>query len=132
VDTGPDPEQDFEETGPETEHVPEQVLEETKPEAKGKMLMVHEPVKDIIDDKPEKNPRYEMRPRKSKLSIDLNRGSGPEARNSLAATGPGGVKSGRLSSAGGSSFASVASRSGASSSFIASKLFLFSRVASTE
>jgi hypothetical protein len=37
------------------------------------MLMVHEPVKDIIEDKPEKNPRYEMRPRKTKLSIDLNR-----------------------------------------------------------
>jgi hypothetical protein len=59
-------------------------------------------------------------------------GTGPEARNSLAATGPGGVKSGGLSSAGGSSFTSVASRSGASSSFSASKLFLFSRVASAE
>jgi hypothetical protein len=38
----------------------------------------------------------------------------------------------RLSSAGGSSFPSVASISGASSSFNASKLFLFSRVASAE
>jgi hypothetical protein len=28
------------------------------------MLMVHEPVKDTIDEKPEKKPRYEMRPRK--------------------------------------------------------------------
>jgi hypothetical protein len=37
------------------------------------MLMVHEPVKDTIDEKPEKKPRYEMRPRKAKLSIDLNR-----------------------------------------------------------
>jgi hypothetical protein len=37
------------------------------------MLMVHEPVKDTIDGKPEKKPRSEMRPRKAKLSIDLNR-----------------------------------------------------------
>ena len=59
-------------------------------------------------------------------------GTGPEARNSLAATGPRGVKAGMLSSAGGSSFTSVASRSGTSSSFSASKLFLFSRVASAE
>ena len=56
-------------------------------------------------------------------------GSGTGARNSLSATGPGGVETGRLSFAGGSSFSSVASRSGASSSFNASKLFLFSRVA---
>nr|ABR17653.1 unknown [Picea sitchensis] len=59
-------------------------------------------------------------------------GSGSEARNSLATTGPGGVESGRLSSTGGSSFTAVASRSRASSSFSASKLFLFSRVASVE
>jgi hypothetical protein len=59
-------------------------------------------------------------------------GSGSEARSSLAATGPGGVESGRLSSAGGSSFTVVASGSRASSSFSASKLFLFSRVASAE
>jgi len=35
--------------------------------------MVHEPMKDKIEDIPEKNPGYEMIPRKSKLSIDLNR-----------------------------------------------------------
>jgi hypothetical protein len=35
--------------------------------------MVHEPVKGTIDEKPEKKPRYEMRPRKFNLSIDLNR-----------------------------------------------------------
>jgi hypothetical protein len=56
-------------------------------------------------------------------------GSGTEARKSLAATGPGGVGTGRLPFSGGSSFSSAASRSGASSSFNASKLFLFSRVA---
>jgi hypothetical protein len=37
------------------------------------MIMVHEPMKDTIDEKPEKKPRHEMRPRKAKLSIDLNR-----------------------------------------------------------
>jgi hypothetical protein len=37
------------------------------------MLMVHEPVKETIDEKLEKKPRYEMRPRKANLSIDLNR-----------------------------------------------------------
>jgi hypothetical protein len=79
----------------------------------------------------------------SKVSTDLLEGTetvkpaeaertGPGARISLAATRPGGVMLGRLSSAGGSSFTSVASRSGASSSFSASKLFLFSRVASAE
>ena len=56
-------------------------------------------------------------------------GAGSEARNSFAATGPGGVESGRLSTAG-ASFAVVASGSRASSSFSASKLFLFSRGAS--
>jgi hypothetical protein len=50
-----------------------QVLEEIKLEANGKMLMVHEPEKEIIDGIPKKNHRYEMIPRKSKLSIDLNR-----------------------------------------------------------
>jgi hypothetical protein len=55
-----------------------------------------------------------------------------EARVSLAATESGGVESGRLSSAGGSSLTVVASGSRASSSFSASKLFLFSRVASAE
>jgi hypothetical protein len=35
VDTGPDPEQDFEDISPETKYVPEQVLEEAKPERKG-------------------------------------------------------------------------------------------------
>jgi hypothetical protein len=78
VDTGPDPEHDFEETGPKTEHAPEKVEEETKLEAKGKMMMVHEHVKEIIDEKPKKNPRYEMRPRKYKLSIDLNRPTAKE------------------------------------------------------
>jgi hypothetical protein len=55
-------------------------------------------------------------------------GSGSEARISLAS---GGVGSGRLSSGGGSSLV-VAYESRASSSFSASKLFLFSRVASAE
>jgi hypothetical protein len=59
-------------------------------------------------------------------------GSGYEARISLAASDFGGVDSGRLSSAGGSSLTVVASRSRTSSSFSASKLFLFSRVASAE
>jgi hypothetical protein len=36
-------------------------------------MMVHEPMKDMIDEKANKKPRYEIRPRKSKLSIDLNR-----------------------------------------------------------
>jgi hypothetical protein len=35
--------------------------------------MLHEPMKGTIDDKPEKKSRYEMRPRKTRLSIDLNR-----------------------------------------------------------
>jgi hypothetical protein len=81
-------------------------------------------------------------------------GTGPEARNSFAATGPGGVKSGGLSSAearsflaatdsggvesgglsptGGFPLTAAVSGSWASSSFNASKLFLFSRVASAE
>jgi hypothetical protein len=59
-------------------------------------------------------------------------GSGSEARISLAATESGGVESGRLSSAGGSSLTVVAFGSRASSSFSASKLFLSSRVASAE
>ena len=59
-------------------------------------------------------------------------GAGSEARDSLAATGPGGEESGRLPSAGGSSFSVDASGSRASSSFSASKLFLFSSVASAE
>jgi hypothetical protein len=37
------------------------------------MLKVHEPVKDNIEDTHEKNPRYEMRPRKTNLSIEFNR-----------------------------------------------------------
>jgi hypothetical protein len=57
---------------------------------------------------------------------------GSGARDSFAATGPGGVEFGRLPYAEGSSFFVVASRSGASSSFSASKMFLFSRVASAE
>jgi hypothetical protein len=59
-------------------------------------------------------------------------GSGSEAQISLVATDSGGVESGRLPSARGSSLTVVASGSWASSSFSASKLFLFSRVASTE
>jgi hypothetical protein len=59
-------------------------------------------------------------------------GSGSEARIPLAAPEFGGVDSGRLSSAGGSSWTAVASGSRASSSFSASKLFLLSRVASAE
>jgi hypothetical protein len=55
-----------------------------------------------------------------------------ETRVSLAATESGGVGFGRLSSAGGSSLTADASGSRASSSFSASKLFLFSRVASAE
>jgi hypothetical protein len=34
--------------------------------------MVYELVKYNIRDKPEKNSRYDMRPRKSNLSLDLN------------------------------------------------------------
>ena len=59
-------------------------------------------------------------------------GSGSEARISLAATEFGGVEPGRLSFAGGSSLTAIASGSWASSSSSASKLFLFSRVASVE
>ena len=59
-------------------------------------------------------------------------GFGAEARVSLAATESGGVGSGRLSSAGGSSLTAVASGSRASSSFSTSKLFLFSKVASSD
>jgi hypothetical protein len=73
VDTGPDPEQDSDDISPDAELVPEQVPQDIKPEIKGKMLMVQEPVRDTTDKKPEKAPRYEMRPRKSKLSIDLNK-----------------------------------------------------------
>jgi hypothetical protein len=35
--------------------------------------MMQEPVRDTIDKKTEKAPRYEMMPRKSKQSIDLNK-----------------------------------------------------------
>ena len=59
-------------------------------------------------------------------------GSRSEARISLAATKSGGAGFGRLLTGGGSSLAAVASGSRASSSFSASKLFLFSRVASAE
>ena len=58
--------------------------------------------------------------------------SGSESRISLAATDSGGVESGKLSSAGGFPLTVVVSGSRASSSFNASKLFLFSRVASAE
>ena len=60
----------------------------------------------------------------------LAEGFGSGARFSLAATDFGRVESGRLPSAGGSSLTVVASGSRASSSSNASKLFLFSRVAS--
>jgi hypothetical protein len=59
-------------------------------------------------------------------------GFGAETRVSLAATESGGVGFGRRSSSGGSSLTAYASGSRASSSFSASKLFLFSRVASAE
>jgi hypothetical protein len=59
-------------------------------------------------------------------------GSGSEARISLAATVSGGVESGRLPFARGSSLTVVASGSWASSSFSASKLFLFSRFTSAD
>jgi hypothetical protein len=55
VDTGPDPEQDSDDISPDTEQVPEQILQDIKPEIKGKMLMVHEPVRDTTDKKPEKS-----------------------------------------------------------------------------
>jgi hypothetical protein len=35
--------------------------------------MVHELVKDNIENKPENKPRYEIKPRKTKISIYLNR-----------------------------------------------------------
>jgi len=35
--------------------------------------MMQEPVRETIDKKLEKAPRYETRPRKSKISIDLNK-----------------------------------------------------------
>ena len=59
-------------------------------------------------------------------------GTGSEARISLAATDSGGAGFGRILSVGGSSLTVVASGSRASSSFSASKLFLFSRVASAK
>jgi len=65
---GPETEKCLEETGPEKEHVLKKFIEETKLEARRKMFRVHEPVKDNIRDKLEKNPR----PRKTKLSIDIN------------------------------------------------------------
>jgi hypothetical protein len=37
------------------------------------MLMVQEPMGDTIEKNTEKAPRYEMRPRKSKISIDRNK-----------------------------------------------------------
>jgi hypothetical protein len=43
------------------------------------MLMVQEPVGDTINKNLEKEPRYKMRPRKSKLSIDLNKPVAEEA-----------------------------------------------------
>jgi hypothetical protein len=73
VDTGPDLDQDSDDISPNTKQVPEQIPQDIKPEIKGKMLMVHEPVRDTTDKRPEKRSRYEMRPRKSKLSIDLNK-----------------------------------------------------------
>jgi hypothetical protein len=69
VDTSLDLEQDFEDISLETE----QILEDIKPNIKGKILMVHKPVKDTTNEKLEKRPRYEIRPSKFKLSIDLNR-----------------------------------------------------------
>ena len=59
-------------------------------------------------------------------------GSGSVARTSLAATDSGGVESRRLLSAEGFPLTVVVSGSWASSSFNASKLFLFSRVASAK
>jgi hypothetical protein len=73
VDLGPDLEQDSNDITLDAELTPEQVPHDVKPEVKGKMLMMQEPVRETIDKKYEKAPRYEMRPRKSKLSIDLNK-----------------------------------------------------------
>jgi hypothetical protein len=58
--------------------------------------------------------------------------SGSEARISLAASEFGGLDSGRLLSTGGSFWTAVASGSRLPSSFSASKLFLFSKVASSD
>jgi chromosome segregation ATPase len=76
--TGPDLEKDLEETGPRfrrdwSRACPREGFRRDQTRGRREMLRVHEPVKDNIRDKPEKNPRYEMRPRKTKLSIDLNR-----------------------------------------------------------
>jgi hypothetical protein len=73
VETGLDLDQNSNDISPDVDLAHEKVPRDIKPGIKGKMLMVQELVRDIIDKIPDKMPIYEMRPRKSNLSIDLNK-----------------------------------------------------------
>ena len=69
----PNLEQDSGDLNTDAKLVHEQVPHEAKPDIKGKLLKMKEPVREALDKKFKKAPRYEMRPRKSQFSIDLNK-----------------------------------------------------------
>jgi hypothetical protein len=73
MESGSDPEQDSNYLTPGVELSLEQVPHDVKSEIKGKTLMIQELVRETIDKISKKTPRYEMRLRKSKIFIDLNK-----------------------------------------------------------
>jgi hypothetical protein len=73
MDFGPDHEHESDDITLYVDIVSEKVAHDLKPYIKGKMLRMQEPVREEIDEKLEKAPKYEMMPRKFKISIDLNK-----------------------------------------------------------
>jgi hypothetical protein len=73
MDFGIDPEHDSNDITPDVEMAPKQVPHDVKTNIKGKTLMMQEPVRETSDKKCDKEPKYEMRPRKYKISIEINK-----------------------------------------------------------
>jgi hypothetical protein len=75
MELGLDPEEDFDGITPDTNLFLEKVSYDSKPDLKEKTLKMQGSVKNTHDKNYEVAPRYEMRSRKTKFSIDLNKSS---------------------------------------------------------
>jgi hypothetical protein len=73
MEFGPNHEKDSNDITPDAKLILEKVPPEAKLEIKGKILNMQEPVREVLNKKSKKSPKYEMRPRKYKFSIELNK-----------------------------------------------------------